>query len=272
MRVNPSISVLMPAYNAGKYIGESIDSILKQTYKGFELLISDDASTDNTWSLIQEYAKKDKRIQIFQNKKNVYIAENRNKLIERAKGKYIAWQDADDISLPTRLEKQYKFMEEHREVGIVGGYLQFFNEKGNTSIRRYKTDDVSLRRTIFRYSPVAQPAAMIRKAALDEMGKYNPKYPPAEDIDMTFRIGKKYKFANLPEIVIRYREHHMSATYKKLKKIELDTLEIRKKYAKEGYYKMSILDKLYNILQYISIYIIPPRMKILLFSYIRNDR
>src|ERR1035437_799289 len=187
----PAISVLMPAYNAEKYIGEAIESILNQTFKDFELIIVNDASTDSTLSIIQKFAKKDKRVKVYENKKNLYIAANRNRLIKLANGKYVAWQDADDISMLKRLEHQYKFLEKYKEVGIVGGFLQFFNDKeGNTSIRKYAASDKDLRKTIFRYSPVAQPAAMIRRKILNEVGEYNLKYPPAEDIDMSFRIGK----------------------------------------------------------------------------------
>ena len=260
----------MPVFNAEKYVDEAINSILNQSFKEFELLIVDDCSTDNTWKIIQAHAKKDKRIIPVRNAKNLYIAGNRNKLIKLAKGKYIAWQDADDISMPNRLKHQYQFLEKHPEVGIVGGFLQFFADTGNTSIRKYAPDDETLRKNIFKFSPVAQPAAMIRIKILQKAGEYNLKYPPAEDIDMSFRLGINSKFANLQETVIKYREHPKSSTFTRLKKIETSTLEIRKKYANKYGYKMSISDKIYNSLQYLSIFLIPPRMKIYFFNIFRN--
>ncbi len=269
---NPPISVLMPAYNAEEYIAEAIESILNQTFKDYEFIIVDDCSTDNTWQIIKKYIKKDSRIKAHKNEKNLGIAGNRNKLISMAKGDYVIWQDADDISMPYRLEKQYKFMEENPEVGILGGWLQFFNKNGNLSVRKYATDDKVLRRKIFIYSPVAQPAAIIRKKLFDEVGKYDLKYPPAEDIDMSFRIGVKYKFANLPEIIIKYRENNNSATFTKLKKIELDTIEIRKKYVKNPMYKITFFDQIYNFIQYISIFTIPPKLKIWFFNLCRNSK
>ena len=269
---NPPISVLMPAYNAEEYIAEAIESILNQTFKDYEFIIVDDCSTDNTWQIIKKYIKKDSRIKAHKNEKNLGIAGNRNKLISMAKGDYVIWQDADDISMPYRLEKQYKFMEENPEVGILGGWLQFFNKNGNLSVRKYATDDKVLRRKIFIYSPVAQPAAIIRKKLLDEVGKYDLKYPPAEDIDMSFRIGVKCKFANLPEIIIKYRENNNSATFTKLKKIELDTIEIRKKYVKNPMYKITFFGQIYNFIQYISIFTIPPKLKIWFFNLCRNSK
>lgn len=271
MKSEPKVSVLMPAYNAEKYIGEAIESILNQTFKDFEFIIIDDCSIDRTWEIINKYAYVDNRIIVLKNKENKGIAGNRNKLVKLAKSKYIIWQDADDISISTRIEKQYNFMEENPDVGICGGWLQFFNEKGNTSIRKYSLDDYSLRKNIFRYSPVAQPGAIIRKKSIDELGLYNLKYPPAEDIDMSFRIGSKYKFANLQEILINYRENSNSATFTNLKKIELDTLEIRKKYSEGHGYKMTLYDKIYNLIQYFSIFIIQPKLKIWIFNKLRNN-
>lgn len=268
----PKVSVLMPAYNAGKYIAESIGGILKQTFQDFELIIIDDCSSDNTWNIMQEYAKKDNRIIIFKNEKNLGIAGNRNRGVSLAKGEYVMWQDADDISVPERIGWQADYLDKNPEVGIVGGFLELFNDNGIIGVRKYFERDGDLRKIIFRYSPVAQPAAMIRRKCLDEVGEYDLKYPPAEDLDMSFRIGKNYKFANIQGIVLKYREHPNSATFTRLKKIEKDTLEIRKKYANGYGCKMTILDKVYNFLQLISIYIIPPKIKIGIFNFLRNSK
>ena len=107
---NPAISVIMTAYNTEKYIKEAIESILNQTFKDFEFIIVDDGSTDNTRLIIEEYAKKDRRIKILYNKKNLGIVKSLNKAIAIAKGKYIARMDSDDVSKLNRLEKQFVFM------------------------------------------------------------------------------------------------------------------------------------------------------------------
>lgn len=267
----PLVSVLMPAYNSEKYIGEAIESILNQTYTNFEFIIADDCSTDDTWEIIKKYEKTDKRITAIRNKKNLYIAKNRNLLVKKAKGEYIAWQDSDDVSYLDRLEKQVRVLEADPEIGIVGGYIMFFDAKGDFSVRKYATNDEELRETIFRYSPVAQPTAMVRKAALETAGEYNPAYPPAEDIDMSFRIGNTYKFANIPQPTLRYRSYNESATFTKLKQIELSTIEIRMKNRKNPNYSFSFFDMIYNLLQYISVFIVPPKLKIALFNAIRNS-
>lgn len=268
----PLVSVLTPAYNAGSYLAQTIEGVLNQTYENFEFIIINDCSTDNTYEIAKSYAEKDRRVRLVDNKENLGIAGNRNKAISLAKGEYIVWQDADDISVPTRIEKQVAFMENHPEVGICGGYLRFFDSTGVLGVRKYEAEDRLLRQTIFRFSPVAQPAAIIRKSAVDYAGKYDLAVVPAEDLDMSFRIGIKYKFANIPEVLVEYREHPNSATFSKLKKMELNTIKIRNKYANAPGYCMTVADKLYNFAHFASIFIIPPRTKIWLFSKIRNSK
>jgi len=272
MKQHPLVSVITPAYNAELYIGESIESILKQTLTNFEYIIVDDHSTDNTWDIIQKYARDDSRIIPVKNIKNLGIAGNRNKGIHLAQGKYIAWQDADDISTPRRLEKQVGLMEKNSKVGICGGFLQFFDENGKIAIRRYYPDDASLRKNIFKFSPLSQGGAVLRKKCFDELGVYDLSIAPAEDLEMSFRIGSRYEFANIQEIVLRYREHGNSGTFQKLRTIEINTIKTRVKYRKGMGYSFTIADAVYNLLQYVSIFIIPPKIKIAIFNRIRNSK
>ena len=126
----PLISVIMPAYNAEKYIGEAIESILNQTLKDFELIIVNDASTDSTGNIIKSYAEKDSRIVVLVNENNLNIAGSLNRGISVAKGTFIARMDADDIALPERLEMQAKVMSENPQVAVVGNDIQLINESG----------------------------------------------------------------------------------------------------------------------------------------------
>lgn len=264
------ISVLMTAYNAEKYIQDSIESIRKQTYKNFEFLILDDGSYDNTYKIAKSYEKKDKRIKVYKNNRNKNIAPSRNLLLKKSKGEFIAWADADDISTPDRLKLEFEYLKKHPEVGIVGGYLRIFNEKGKLSLRKFAEDDTSLRKLIFRYSPVAQPSAMIRREVFHYIGLYNKNLSPAEDIDMSFRIGTKYAFANLQQVVLKYRDYTKSQTYIHLKKIELLTIKTRLKYIFHPRYTFYLLDLFYNIAQMVTILIMPAKIRIILFNKFRN--
>ena len=266
----PKVSVLMPNYNCESYLSEAIESILSQSFTGFEFIIIDDGSTDSSWEIIQKYARQDTRIVAIKNAENLWISGNRNKLLELAQWKYIIWQDSDDISFDYRIQKQYEYMESHPEVWASWGGLQFFDESWDLSTRLYKLEDSEIRKTIFKFSPFSQWAGIYRTDIVKEAWGYDETIPTAEDLDLSFRIGRTMKFWNIPEVVLKYRQHN-SDTHRNLKLMELNTLKIRWKNHKTSYYSMTFWDKVYNILQYISIYIIPSKLKITLFNLIRNS-
>ena len=267
---NLLVSVLMPAYNAGLYISEAIQSIINQTYTDRELIIIDDCSTDDTWDIISQYGQKDKRIIALQNKENLWIAGNRNKLLEQAKWEYIMRQDADDISFDYRMQKQLEQMILDKDIWIIWWTLEVFDENGIIWDRKYSNDNDQLHKSIFRYSPVAQPWSMVRKSVLEKIGIFDIYYPPAEDLDLSFRIWIHYKFANLDQKVIRYRENKNNSTFSKLTRMEIATVSIRLRYNWCGTYKMNFADHMYNIIQYISIFVIPAKFKIWLFNILRK--
>lgn len=267
----PKISVIMPNFNCEKYIAEAIESILNQTFTDFEFIIIDDWSTDKSWEIIQEYAKKDERIIALKNEENLKICKTLNKWIEIAKWEYIARMDSDDISAHDRFEKQINFLDQNLDVWIVGWTMEIMDENWKIySERKYNLTDVEIRKKLFRYSPFCHPVVMIRKSILDKSWKYDEKQVFAEDYDLYFRIWQYSKFANLEDKLIKYRMFENNSTTKKLKDMELKTLLIRKKAVNEYWYKMSFWDNIYWILQYISIYLIPWKFKIILFNLIRN--
>lgn len=262
----------MPVYNAEAYLQEAIESILNQTLTDFEIIIVDDASTDSSYRIIEEFSKMDNRIVMLKNEKNLGIAQTRTKGTKYAKGKYIAAADADDISIPSRFEKQYNYLEKHSDCGVVGGFIQLFDSDTGKiiGVRNYYEDDTNLRKRLFLYCPIAQPVCMIRKEVFENIGYYDPKYPPAEDLDLWFRIGTRYKFANIQEILLKYRVHKQSATISTIEKMEAMTLEIRKKYSNGYGYSMTLFDKIYNLVIGMT-YFVPYKVKIQIFNLIRNE-
>lgn len=270
---NPLVSVLMPAYNAEKYIGQAIESILAQTFIDFELVIIDDASTDSTWELIRKYQKLDKRIIALKNKENLKLSHTLNLGIEKSIGRYIARMDADDWSYPDRLEKQYKFLEKNKNVGILGGTMEIMKENGRyLGKRSYPKNDKSIRNNIFWFSPFSHPLIMIRRSVLEKIELYNPIFNPAEDYELYFRIGAISKFANLDDTLLKYRVIEKSMTTGSTKKMELQTIKIRNMYANTKGYNMSTLQKMYNSFHYLSLYIIPSKLKMYIFHTIRNTK
>jgi len=259
----------MPAYNAEKYIAEAIESILAQTFKDFEFIIVDDASTDDTWKIIQDYAKKDKRIVTLQNNSNQKICKTLNRGIDIVKGKYIVRMDADDWSFPDRIQKQYEYMEAHRDVVISGGTMIVCDEKlVPISKRTYSQNDNDLKKLILRFSPFSHPSVIIETEIIKKIGGYNMLY--AEDIELYLKLGEYGKFGNTSDTLIKYRDIPSSMTNTKLKITELHTLQLRLRAVKKLGYSFTFFDLIYNILQLVSIYIFPTQMKIFIFNILRN--
>ena len=124
----PEISVIMSVFNGEKYFSEAIESILNQTFTNFEFLVIDDCSKDDSFNILNTYAEKDSRIRLFRNNKNQGLANSLNILVKKTKGKLVARMDADDISLPDRLEKQYKYCMNDPKLAICGTYIEMFGD------------------------------------------------------------------------------------------------------------------------------------------------
>jgi len=272
MEKKPTITVLLSVYNAENYVGIAIESILKQSFTDFELIAVDDCSTDKSWDIVQQYMKLDSRVIAKRNEVNLGGCKTLNVGLKLAKGKYIARLDNDDWSYPNRLEKQFDFLEAHPDVGIVGGVMEIMNQHGEvTGKRKYNISDQEIRNKIFRYSPFSHPLVMIRKSILDKVGSYDPAYAPADDYELYFRIGNESQFANLPDVIMRYRVIPSSITFMQTKKMELATINVRNQYSKNPNYNFTLVDKIYNAFQYLFIYIVPSRIKIYLFNLLRNN-
>lgn len=207
----------MSVYNGEKYLKESIESILNQTYTDFEFIIINDASTDNTATILKQY--NDKRIIIIENPENIGLTKSLNKGIQIAKGKYIARMDADDISLPERLEKEVRFMEEHPEIEILGtDYYEIdTNRKRLISKVNIPETDEQIRKVLFKYNPFIHSSLMIRRDILNVIGYYDERFKASQDYDLILRILAKYKGHNLKEELIIKIIDLNSISFKRLK-------------------------------------------------------
>jgi glycosyltransferase involved in cell wall biosynthesis len=265
------VSVLMPAYNVEEYIGEAIESILGQSFADFEFIILDDCSNDCTWNIIQRYAMKDRRIVAIRNKEHGGIAPSRNNLIALARGKYVVWQDADDVSMAKRIEHQYLFMEDHEGVGICSGSIKFMCHYDHDGyVRIFPPSDAILRERIFCYSPVVLQASIVRRALMERVGGFDESLPQAEDLDMSIRIGMCSRFANLDEIVLRYRYDENSLSYKKVRENITYTLVVRKRARALGY-EYHFFDRLVNVMTQIAVFLpIPPDYLVAYFDAFRS--
>ena len=158
----PKVSVLMPVYKTNeKHLRDAIESILNQTFTDFEFLILDDCPDDSREEIVKSY--KDKRIKYSKNAKNLGITPSRNKLIEMSKGEYLAVMDHDDISLPTRFEKQVKYLDENKDIGVVGSHVKFMVKN---KLRKRPVDDADIKLSLMGGCAITHPASMIRKSVL----------------------------------------------------------------------------------------------------------
>lgn len=198
----PRVSVILPAYNAERFIGEAIDSILAQTYRDFELIIISDGSTDLTPDIIRQYAKKDKRIRFFNNRKNRGLIYVLNMGLRKVRGEYIARMDADDISLPTRFEKQVAYLDANPDVGVLGTLIQGFGLLNQLGLQRPQVELSDF----ITDNYVAHPSVMIRRSVMRKYGfKYNPDYKHVEDYELWLRMVQVTKIQNIMEVLLRYR-------------------------------------------------------------------
>ncbi len=203
----PLVSIIMPVYNAKKYLQESIESIINQTYTNFEFIIIDDGSKDGSLDIISSYALNDMRIKFFKNtgKKGCYGARNFG--INKASGKYIAVMDADDISLPERLEYQIKYMEANQDIGVCGTWFKEFG--ASSKIIRTCSNHNDINATMFFRCPIGHPTAIIRTKILNKNNlKYNDNYLYSQDYNFFSKIIKYTRFANIPQVLLLYRVHN----------------------------------------------------------------
>lgn len=206
----PRVSVIMPVYNAEKYLKESIESVLNQSFTDFEFIIINDGSTDCSREIILGYD--DSRIKFVENEANMGIAETMNKGINLAQGELIARMDADDICLLEKLEKQVEFMSQNQHIGILGGWTKTFGY-GGEFICKYPVEDDRIRCELLFLNTFANPTIMIRKKIyLDNDLFYNKTFVPSEDYELFSRAFEYTSFANIPEVLLLYRMHESNIT------------------------------------------------------------
>ncbi len=264
----PLVSVIMPVYNCESYLKLALDSIVNQTYSNLEIVVVDDCSSDNSWKIIQDYAKKDKRVKPYRNKENSKIVATMNFAIANSSGKYLARMDGDDEKIADAIESQVNFMEANSSVVVVGGTTEICDENMNTlNTRKYLTTDAEVRDKLFRFSPYAHGAIMMR-ASMVPVDPYQLNW--AEDYDLYFRLGRVGDFANLEKVVYRVRTHRASVSRTKARYQEKLTLFIRLKAVFEYGYTMKLSDKWYFFAQLATMYIMPTEFRFWLFNKIRR--
>jgi glycosyltransferase involved in cell wall biosynthesis len=204
----PKVSVMMPVYNTGRFVGRAIQSILDQTLGDLELIIVDDGSTDNSLHVIQSYARLDRRIR-YVSRENRGITASRNEALAMATGQYLANIDSDDITRPERLSRQANYLDEHPECVLVCCRMQMIDPDGdpictiNLESTHEEIDAIFMGRPGY-FIPVSM---MVRRDVLIEIGGFCEQFALAEDRDLCLRLAERGRLANIPEVLYSYRQH-----------------------------------------------------------------
>lgn len=222
--ISPKISVLLPVYNSELYIREAVDSILNQTFSDFEFIIIDDASTDKSVEIIQSYS--DPRIQLIVKPKNSGYTDSLNYGLTIAKGEFIARMDSDDISLPTRFEKQLAFLEKNSNVAVCSSWITIFGNTAEPYVFEAPENPLDIKLTFLSYDCVAHPAVMLRKSCLNNMN-YQKEYVPAEDYKLWSEMILNHDFYIIQESLLHYRQHEQNISKTKADNLVISDLKIK---------------------------------------------
>ncbi len=216
---SPALSIIIPVYNAEKYVGEAMSSLLDQSFADFELIVVNDSSTDRSMEIVSGFD--DKRIRILQNETNRGIVYSRNRGLQAARGRYIAPFDADDIALRGKLEIQLDYLQKNPEIGLVGSWAMLINEEGKLLNKHWKLDaraEMIPAMLLFR-NYFVQSAVMMRREAISA-GGYVDGYDLVEDYRMWSDIADRFGVANFPQYLVKYRVHDSSNTQSAPERLE----------------------------------------------------
>jgi glycosyltransferase involved in cell wall biosynthesis len=210
----PTISVLMPVYNAELYLAEAVESILAQTFGDFEFLIVDDGSTDGSPAILRRYAERDSRIALVSRPNTGYLVAL-NEMIGRARGEFLARMDADDVAMQERFERQVAYFRVHPEAVALGGAIALIAPDGGQLDVWYgdglSHDQIeSAHLSADQGSAICHPSVMMRAKDVRAVGGYRPEYYTAEDLDLFLRLAERGRLVTLPRVLLRYRQHPQS--------------------------------------------------------------
>lgn len=256
---NPAITVLMSVYNAQDSLDWCIECILAQSFKDFEFLIINDGSKDDSLKILEDYAQRDSRITLV-TQENRGLTKSLNKGLELAKGDLIARQDADDFSMPKRLEIQYNYFKQHPEIDLLGSdsiddYKDYQGRWGS-----YTEDE--LNKIVMSRTPFPHSTAMYRKNAVLDLGGYDEEFKTSQDMDLWIRFAKRSPIAMIDEALIIRTVGENSISAKKKKQQFKDALAIRLKHSPQCKLYMLYISLRSLLIAYLPAWIIKLRQKL----------
>jgi glycosyltransferase involved in cell wall biosynthesis len=258
-RKSTLISVILPVYNAAPYLPAALSSILNQTHSNFELIAIDDHSTDDSYKILRDYAKADRRIHVFRNSRNLGVSASANIAISHAKSPFIARMDADDIMDPKRLSLQLKYLQNHPKTIALGSQCVCIDADNKiVGYKKFPVSSKKLAEMIFWAAPIQQPSIMVNANLLPKnFVWYNPKQGSAEEIDLIFKLLKYGKVNNLPNYLHFYRQLPGSLSHKNPKQTFQLTIKSRLNAIKRGEFTPSVKAIFLNLAQIVAVALLP---------------
>jgi glycosyltransferase involved in cell wall biosynthesis len=204
----------MSVYNGAAYLHETVESILGQSFNDFEFIIIDDGSSDQTWEILQGYASKDRRIILAKNRHNIGLTRSLNRGLKMARGLYVARQDHDDLSLPGRLEKQVRFLDQSTSTVLVSSHYEVIDGRGNhVKNIALNIDPVFILWNLVFYNYLGgHSQVMFRREPVAALGGYSESFPYAQDYELWLRLLHLGDIAIIPEVLLKYRVHDRRLT------------------------------------------------------------
>jgi glycosyltransferase involved in cell wall biosynthesis len=204
MKMIPAISVVLPVYNAERFVKEAIDSVLKQTFSDFELIVIDDGSSDSSVNIVKSFS--DDRIVLVSNEVNKGLIYSLNLGLQMARGKYIVRMDADDVCFADRFQKQFDFMEVNPGVAVCGGQMEDYD--GVKKINNVEINSPKLKASLLFTCVLSHPTVIMRSESIKSGNfLYDSRFPHSEDYELWSRIARKFKIANISDVILKYRFH-----------------------------------------------------------------
>ena len=224
----PEVTLVMSVFNGERFLTAALESIMAQSMRDFAIIVVNDGSTDRTAEILEEYAGRSERMQVV-HQPNSGVVDAANRACALARTPYIARMDADDISLPDRLERQLGFLQRRREVALLGGAAEFINESGDVLFTvDVPTHHDEIKATLPERNVFVHSAVVMRRDALLAVGGYRRAFSDtAGDYDLWLRIVERYEAANLAEVIVRYRVHRRQTTTMRLEEQTLAAIGAR---------------------------------------------
>ncbi|OIO41567.1 hypothetical protein AUJ10_00410 [Candidatus Pacearchaeota archaeon CG1_02_31_27] len=265
------ISVVMPVYNARKFLSQAIESTLSQTNKNFEFIIVDDYSSDNSYQICEKYQKIDPRIKLFRNINHQGVGFTLNFAINKSKGQFLARMDADDIMDPRRLEKQVNYFQKNINIVCLGSWMKEINEKNK--IIGYRTTSLlhkQIYEKMFYEMAIQNPTLMINKNLVPRDFSWCKTDGILDDLDLLFKLLQFGEFNNVGEYLMFYRIHENNLSLRNVKKTFNEALNIRQNAVIKYDYKPTLKGKIISFLEQFVVNFIPSQSLYFLYKIFRK--